>query len=85
MNALKEKTKERLVIKNISKFVEKQFPSLTSKDKEKKIKEILIGFEDYEPRREKLSIVVRLPEGIKAIIDEKGNFRDFNEFFLSRR
>jgi hypothetical protein len=85
MNALKEKVKEIEILKNITRFVEKEFPCLKDKDKEIKVKEILIGFEGYESRGEKNFVVVRLPEGVTVVINDKGNFYDFDEFFFLRR
>jgi hypothetical protein len=85
MNALKEKVKEREILRNIKRFVSKQFPDLGREDKEIKLKEILIGFEGYESIRKKNFVVVRLPEGVTVVINDKGNFYDFDEFFFLRR
>jgi hypothetical protein len=85
MNTLKEKVKEREVLKNIKRFVSKQFSDLGREDKEIKLREILIGFEGYESIRNKNFVVVRLPEGVTVVINDKGNFYDFDEFFFLRR
>lgn len=86
MNALKEGIKDMAIAERfIRKFVNKQYPFLSEKKLKMKAKEILVGYEDIKIVKGEIFIITRLPEGIKVIIDEKGNFRDFDEFFLLRR
>lgn len=86
MNGLKEKTKEIVIAeKFIRRFVEKEFSSLTSEDKERKTKEILVGFEGFQLIGKKAFIVGRLPEGGWKIFYEDGDCRDFDKVFLKRR
>ncbi|MDD3098292.1 MAG: hypothetical protein PHU82_00450 [Candidatus Pacebacteria bacterium] len=86
MNALKEGVKEIVIAERfIRKFIEKQYSFFSEKKLKTKVKEILIGYEGINISKGKIFVITRLPEGIKIIIDEKGNFRDFDEFFLLRR
>lgn len=83
MNAFfKEKVKKREVLRNLERFVSKQFPDLGREDKEVKLREILIGFEGYGSIRKKNFVVVRLPEGVTVVINDKGDFYDIDEFFF---
>ena len=70
---------ERRVEKIIERFIKKHYSFLNKKNLEKKKKELEIGYQGIFRRGVKIYLVLRLPEGILAVIGENGNFRDISE------
>lgn len=72
------------VEKIIKKFVEKEFP-LNHQDKKRKVEEMLVGWKLAGMQEIKLHkkyfIIVTLPEGVTAGIDEAGNLYDLDEIY----
>lgn len=84
MNALKEISKEEMVRAKqfIKCFVEKEFNCLEKDEKEIKSRELLFGYEGYKKRKGKSFVILTLPEGVPAGIDEAGNLYDLDEMFF---
>jgi len=79
---IKEKDKKRsaLIERYIKAFIKRQYPFLKNKDTKAKAKELFIGFENIRIIKDKTFVTLRLPEGIRVILDAKGNFRDDDGF-----
>jgi hypothetical protein len=68
-----------LITEAIKKFVDREYESLKIEDREKKMKEVLVGYEGYKKINGNFFVVLRLPEGAEAAIDSQGRLYDLNE------
>ena len=83
-----EKNAEKIT-KAVEKFVEEQFMVLSEKDKVimvlsekdkvKKIRELLVGFQNTKKINGNFFVVLQLPEGVEGAIDSQGRLYDLNE------
>ena len=65
--------------KIIKKFLKKYYSFLDFENLEIKKRELFIGCQRVFKRGNKSYLVTRFPEGVLAVIDERGNFRDLSE------
>jgi len=60
-------------------FVNREYRPIDTKEEEKKMKEILIGYEGYKKIDGDFFVILRLPEGSEAAIDSQGRLYDLIE------